>query len=258
MSHGWFPSIRGALLGAFLALLSVMGGVHAQDAGTTSGWSFQITPYLWMAGIDGDVTGPRGNSASFDASIGDVLSHLEGGLMLLGEARYGRWGLLADFDYARLSGTSGGFAPILGQPSLTTREYLATVDGGYRFIDSDALKLDGLIGVRIMSIDNQLSFSGALLPPRSDNGGDTWADPLIGLRAILPIGSGFFANALGDVGGGPNGDLTWQIYGGIGYNFNKTIAGYVGYRYLSMNHQDGNFQFNINQQGPLIGVGFRF
>jgi len=251
-------SIRGVLLGMALALAPLTGVARAQDAGATSGWSFQLTPYLWLAGINGDVAGPRGNAASFDASIGDVLSHLDGGLMLLGEARYRRWGILVDFDYARLSGTGGGLSPILGQPSLTTREYLVTLDGGYRIIDSDALKLDGLMGVRIMSIDNELSFSGALLPPRSDNGGATWADPVVGLRTILPIGGGFIANALGDVGGGPNGDLTWQIYGGIGYDFNKSVSAYVGYRYLSMNHQDGNFKFNINQQGPILGVGFRF
>jgi predicted porin len=94
--------------------------------------------------------------------------------------------------------------------------------------------------------------------PLSDSGGDTWADPLVGVRVILPIGKGFFANGLGDVGGGPGGDLTWQLYGGLGYNFNQTFAAYVGYRYLAMNHQDGNFLFNINQQGPLVGVGIRF
>ena len=251
-------SIRGVLLGVALALAPLTGSARAQNAGPTSGWSFQLTPYLWLAGINGDVEGPHGLSASFDAGIGDVLSHLDGGLMLLGEARYRRWGILLDFDYARLSGTGGSLSPILGQPSLTTREILVTLDGAYRFIDSDAFKLDALAGVRIMSVDNDLSFSGALLPPRSDNGGDTWADPVVGLRTILPIGGGFVANALGDVGGGPNGDLTWQIYGGIGYDFNESVSAYVGYRYLSMNHQDGNFKFNINQQGPILGVGFRF
>jgi opacity protein-like surface antigen len=258
MTRWKLNSIRGVLLGVALALAPVMGSALAQNAGPTSGWSFQLTPYLWLAGINGDVEGPHGLSASFDAGIGDVLSHLDGGLMLLGEARYRRWGILVDFDYAKLSGTGGGFSPILGQPSLTTKEYLVTLDGAYRFIDSDAFKLDALAGVRIMSVDNDLSFSGALLAPRSDNGGDTWADPVVGLRTILPIGGGFVANALGDVGGGPNGDLTWQIYGGIGYDISQAVSAYVGYRYLSMNHQDGNFKFNINQQGPILGVGFRF
>jgi opacity protein-like surface antigen len=245
------------LLIAVLALLSLPAGVRAQDARTASGWSFQITPYLWLAGIGGDVTTARGLSASFSQSIGDVLSDLDGGLMILGEVRYRRWGLLADFDYARLS-TNGDQGLILGQAGLTTREYIGTLDGGYRFVDSDSFKLDGLMGVRVFSIDNSLSFSGGLLPPRSDSGGDTWADPLIGLRAILPIGAGFFGNAYGDVGGGPNGDLTWQIYGGLGYNISETVAAYVGYRYLAFNHAVDNLTFDIHQQGPLLGVGIRF
>jgi hypothetical protein len=44
----------------------------------------------------------------------------------------------------------------------------------------------------------------------------------------------------------------------VGYSFNQTIAGFVGYRYLVMEHQIGNFKFDINQQGPLISVSFRF
>ena len=109
-------SIRGVLLGVALALASLTGGARAQNAGPTYGWSFQLTPYLWLAGINGDVEGPHGLSASFDAGIGDVLSHLDGGLMLLGEARYRRWGILVDFDYARLSGTDGSFHPFWVNP----------------------------------------------------------------------------------------------------------------------------------------------
>jgi opacity protein-like surface antigen len=109
-----------------------------------------------------------------------------------------------------------------------------------------------------MSIDNTLSFSGGLLLPRSSSGGDTWVDPLVGVRVILPIGSGFFANAYGDVGGGPNGDLTWQLYGGVGYNFNQSVAACFGYRYLAINHDVNDFGFDIAQEGPLIGLGIRF
>ena len=75
----------------------------------------------------------------------------------------------------------------------------------------------------------------------------------------MPFGnSGFFANGYFDVGGGPNEDLACQVYGGLGYNFSQTVAAFVGYRYLVMEHQQGNFNFNINQQGPLVGVDFRF
>ena len=76
---------------------------------------------------------------------------------------------------------------------------------------------------------------GSLLPPISASGSETWADPPIAMRAILPIRGGLFANAIGDVGGGPEGDPSWQIYGGLGYDFNQTVAALVGWRYLAMN-----------------------
>jgi hypothetical protein len=31
------------------------------------------------------------------------MKNLDAGVMILGEIRYGRWGLLTDFDYAKLS-----------------------------------------------------------------------------------------------------------------------------------------------------------
>jgi hypothetical protein len=229
----------------------------AQDPQPSSGWTFQITPYLWLAGLGGDITTPRGRSASFDASIGDVLSHLDGGLMLLGEARHGRWGILADFDYAKLSSDHSSFNPLLGQPSVTVKEYLGTLEGGYRFIDSPGFQFDGMVGVRVMSLNADLGFSGSILPPLSDSANDTWADPILGLRAIVPIGSGFSANIYGDVGGGPN-SFTGQIYGGFGYDFNATISAYVGYRYLTMHRTPSNLHYEISQQGPLIGLGIRF
>ncbi len=251
----------GALVGSVLAALAWgPNSARAEDPAAASDWTFSIAPYLWLAGISGTVTGPLGNSATASASIGDVLSHLEGGLMLLGEVRYKeRWGIFADFDYARLDASGEGFSPVLGQPSVGMREYLGTMTGEYRFIDTDSFKIDGMAGFRVMSINSSLSFSGGLLPPRSDNGVATWVDPLVGIKGRYDFGtSGIFANAYGDLGGGPNGDLTWQLYGGLGYSFNQTIAAFAGYRYLSMQHQVGNLNYNIDQQGPLIGVDFRF
>jgi opacity protein-like surface antigen len=236
-------------------MLSALGGASAQEAKTPSDWGFEVTPYVWGAGIGGNITTAKGRSASFSQSFSDILKNLNAGLMLLGEVRYQRWYLLADFDYMKLTTDAARSVPILGQPSLEVKSYLGTLDGGYRFIDSDSFKLDGLVGVRVISMDNTLNFS---LVPRSPSVGATWADPLIGVRAILPIGSSFFANAYGDVGGGPDSDLTWQVYGGLGYSFNQSISAYAGYRYLSIKHDVSNLTFDMDMQGPLIGVGFRF
>jgi hypothetical protein len=72
-------------------------------------------------------------------------------------------------------------------------EYLGTLEGEYRFFDTVSFNLDGVFGVRVMSINNELSFSGALLPTLSDNGGDTWANPIVGLKARLQFGKPDFS-----------------------------------------------------------------
>lgn len=249
--------IRWKILATVLCLLSLgaSAGASAQDAKSSSDWGFQVTPYLWLAGMGGTITTASGRSASFSQSFGDIYDNLNAGLMLLGEVRYQRWHLLADFDYVNLTTDASASRPILGQPSVETTEYLGTIAGGYRFIDSDSFKLDGLVGARVISVDNTLSFSAIA---QTSSSSETWADPLIAARAILPIGSGFFANAYGDVGGGPDGDLTWQLYGGFGYDFSQMVSAYVGYRYLAINHNVNNLNFDISQQGPLLGVGIRF
>ena len=245
---------------ALVLELAIGNAARAEDPSSPSPWSFQIVPYLWLPGIGGDINGPR-ESVSVSAGIGDVLSHLSGGLMLLGEAHYRRWFLFGDFDYAKLDG-DGSWGPVAGLPSATLKEYLFTVNGGYRFVDTPSVQVDGMIGTRIFSFDTSLSTSGGLLvPPVSDSGSVTWADPIIAGRVILPFDDGkapWFASLYGDVGGGPNGDLTWQLFGGVGYNFNKTIAGFVGYRYLAIDHSSGRFDYRLDQQGPMLGAAFRF
>jgi hypothetical protein len=90
MVRSWLHWVFSAFVAAavFLSLLPVVA--RAQDAKTTSDWGFQITPYLWLAGIGGNVTTPRGLTGSFSQSIGDVLGNLDAGVMVLGEVRYRR------------------------------------------------------------------------------------------------------------------------------------------------------------------------
>jgi hypothetical protein len=248
------------LLCAILLATVTSRAACAEDPAPPSPWSFQIAPYLWLTGIGGDVNGPR-ESVNVSASIGEVLSHLDGGLMVTGEAHYRRWFLFGDLDLARLS-ADGSWSPIVGTPSATLTEFMFTVNGGYRLIDAPAIKADAMIGTRIFSFDTDISASGGLvLPPVSDSASITWADPILAGRVILPFNDGkapWFATVYGDVGGGPNSDLTWQFFGGLGYNFNKTITSFLGYRYLEIQHSTGRFDFRLNQQGPMLGVAFRF
>lgn len=61
---------------------------HAQD----DSWRFQVTPYVWMVGLAGDVR-PLSNAPTISTSrsFSDVLSDLEGAFFMAGSARKDRW-----------------------------------------------------------------------------------------------------------------------------------------------------------------------
>src|SRR3954467_2310351 len=81
------------------------------EAAERAGWSFPLTPDIWGAGLKGDV-GTRSNlpTAEIDASFGDIIENTDFAFMLVGEVRYGRWGVLADLAYLSIGadGTTPG------------------------------------------------------------------------------------------------------------------------------------------------------
>ena len=64
-----------------------------------------VVPYLMAAGLNGTV-GARGFDTNINASVSDVLSHLEFGAMGIVAARKGAWVIGADVVYVELSATA--------------------------------------------------------------------------------------------------------------------------------------------------------
>jgi len=83
----------------------ITGWSAAAEAQSTS-FKYQFTPYFWLSGLSGAV-GARDRTAAVDASVGDILSHLDFGLMGAFEARLGRWRSLSDTLYTDVSGEQG-------------------------------------------------------------------------------------------------------------------------------------------------------
>ena len=47
-------------------------------------------------------------------------------------------------------------------------------------------------------------------------------------------------------------------FAGAGYNLNPKIALIFGYRVLDVDYDKNNFVYDMNQRGPILGLGFRF
>jgi hypothetical protein len=82
---------------------------------------------------------------------------------------------------------------------------------------------------------------------------------MVGVRARADVGSGFYLTAWGNVGGfGAAADLDWDIFGGVGYEWNSWLSSIVGYRHLVVDHDHEGFVYDVTQTGPVIGGVFRF
>src|SRR5580765_7864644 len=96
---------RGGIVRPFrmIALAVVLAvGVPALAQSSSNDWEFGVAPYLWGAGVDGDVKIGRLPATGVEASFSDLLDVLDIGGMLAFEGRKGTWGFIFDGIYLKL------------------------------------------------------------------------------------------------------------------------------------------------------------
>jgi hypothetical protein len=251
-----------AAVAATLGLLA-SHPVRAEEAAVKNGWSFALTPYLWIAGISGTVNTPfqRVPEQKVEADFGDVLSNISGlAFMGAGEVRYGRFGLIGDITTLTLESdvaTPRGqlFSGGKGRVSATTGMVL----GSWRALEDGKNTLDLAAGVRPWSLTTKLTLEQGLLPGRTVKPSASWVDPLLGLRYSRRLGANWSATLYGDIGGfGAGSEFTWELFGSVNYQVTDAISLRVGYRHMQVDHRHMGTETNINLSGPIIGATFRF
>jgi hypothetical protein len=106
---------RSIVFGAVAATF-MLPAAHAARA-QTSGWEVNVAPlYLWAASTSGNiaVNGTRDIPIYLDFS--DAAQNLDGAFMFRGEASKGRWGMLGDVFFIRLSTNVNYTTPVLSVP----------------------------------------------------------------------------------------------------------------------------------------------
>lgn len=238
--------------------------VQGAEAAGGSPWSFSASPYMWFAGLSGQV-GVNQNLPAIDVDVDfseifDSLDWLPPPVMVVGEARYGRFAAFTDFIYLGLDAdrevTRG---PVQVAAELELDTIIWTFGGSFRAIETDRVSLDLLAGGRLWNVDASGTLAGPLAV-RQRSGSKTWVDPIIGLAARLELGGGVALQAEGDVGGfGVAADIDWQLLGTVQYAVAESVALAAGYRYLAVDYDDdGGFLFDVALHGPIVGASFRF
>lgn len=257
-AHG--KCLRGTLAVAAALGFGVCAPASAQLATVSDAWQFEVTPYIWLAGIDGDVKNGRLATNGAEASFSDILSDLEFGLMGTFEARKGRWGVLVDGIYLDLSSTATTPDRRFGDVNVDLTTQLYSAAATYRVADGP-VKFDVLGGARYLYVKSDLDVASgtppALFRGRRVVDSDRWWDGYVGARVLYPFAERWSVVGYGDLGGGGS-NLTWQLLGGVNYELSKTFSAKLGYRYLQIDREDADFVYDVALGGFYLGAGIRF
>jgi hypothetical protein len=228
-----------------------------QSVSTPGGWEFTVTPYLFLARLNGTV-GAVGQSAQVNASFRDIFRNLEFAAMGTFEARKGNWGVLVDGMYISLEGQKVTPSPFFSDINVEVKETIITPEVSYRVLKVERGSIDLTAGARIWRVKSHLTFQPRILPLVDVEDRKTWADPIVGARGFATLTPRTFFQGEFDAGGfGINSDFTGQVFGGVGFQLKPRIALVGGYRYLRVDYKDDGFVYKTALSGPTVGVKFR-
>lgn len=247
----------------FLAVC-VGRGARADESGDylrRDDWSLNISPYVWAASLQGTVAAAPGLPAiEVDAGFNDILHNLDLAAMAFAELRYRRFAAYADIVYTHISVDEDSPREVLFDSiDVSTELFIGTFGGAYRALEGERGLLDLLVGARVWSVDTAFDLDGALLDDRHFEDNQNWVDPVIGVKGRFAVIDGLYLQGLAHVGGfGAASDLTWDVFGGVSYEFNDTVSAIAGYRHLEVDYRNDGFKFDVELSGPVIGATIRF
>jgi hypothetical protein len=227
---------------------------------SSSAWSFEIVPYLWLAGYDGTFGLPS-SPPSVPPTHSDAAyaTHLSGAAMLTAELRYRDVGLFLDGAWVQLTTEGNSASALYSGTEIKSNIAYGTAALSYRLPQVASLQSDLFAGARTWYISTQIEFKPGLAPEFTADNSRVWTDPIIGARLRYDLTRHWFATVLGDFGGfGVGADISWNVFGGMGYRFTSWLSATLGYRYLHVDYNHDGFLMNANIQGFLLGLGFRF
>lgn len=239
------------LIGLAIAAMPVV-----TTAQPVAGWTFEVTPYLWAAGIGGDASLAGLPPVSASSSFRDLLDSLSLGAMGAIEARSGRFGVLADAFYVRLEDSFATPRPAVGPIDGRVDQWLLSAAASWR-VHEAAATVDLLAGVRRTDQRLVLEAAPGVLPGATRSASLGWTDAIVGARVRVPLAADWTGMAYVDAGGGSS-STTWQAILGLERRLSDRWAVKVGYRHLGSDYERDAARFSMRTRGAFVGAGYRF
>lgn len=245
-------------------------------------WQYEFTPYGWATDIITTAGSGKGDAATAEMDINDVLDMVDASWMSMFEARNGNWSIMNDIVYMKLSDSmsaSGSHTGRLGFATVKTEletdiqfeqgtadlmlgytpdNTQTTVYGGLRYNYLSA-KVDVQLDITT-DIGKRERFERSRSRSLSASGSrdEDWIDPVIGVRHIMPFTDKLDGFVQVDVGGGVDSEFSSLATAGVTYAFSDDVNLRLAYRYARIDKDDNELLFDQTADGVLLGVGFKF
>lgn len=230
----------------------------AKPAPVSSAWQVSASPYFWAASMSGS-TGINGAAPMhMQSGFGQLLKEIDFSFMGLIEARKDRFALFSDILYNKLSKGISSRHPHLDDSSrIKSKTFAGLFGGSYTVWQDGANHLDAVAGVRLWNAKSSFAFSGGALNTVGTQDSATWVNAVAGVRGQYFFSPNIYATGWGLIGKG-QAKLEWDVMAGLGYAFNQRLSAVAGYRALSVDYDRRGFAYDVVQQGPMMGLVFRF
>lgn len=232
---------------AIFSLAMACGVSYAETPAADDEWQFQLTPYIWLAGITGDMTSdgvempPINPDYSFFS-----LDNLDGVAFLSFAATKGRWSIQSDLVYVSFADTIS-IDPLDADWGLDGA--ILELSAGYRPEGWQNTRL--IFGMRGV----ELAVDATLTPGPTGSSDVSFVDPIIGVRHQQVFDNKWGVYARGDIGTGGSEVMVNAELAGT-YQFTDTFTLMFGYRYLGIEVEDGETLLDLAVHGYSIGFQF--
>lgn len=251
--EGGQPLTKSCLVGALMLMVAPF--VQAEEPNDDD-WNFAASVYVWGAGIAGDTT----NDGTIDIGFSDIIENLDMTYMGTFETRKEKLSFAADVIYLSVSIDNQVDFPVpVGGAAISSNLdetiWIITPRIGYTIVDQTTWSLDLLGGIRYGSMDTTLNVNAGQLTSTSSDS-NTVTDVIVGGKGRVNLGENWYLPYYADVGSGDT-DLTWQVFGGVGYQFDQ-LSIEAGYRELEWDLKNNAILDTLNLNGPLLGAKYQF
>jgi hypothetical protein len=229
-----------------LALATVGLGLFAAQP-VEAQWDFRATPYVWINGLNGDVSVGGGTTVPIEAGVSDF--KFAPAFVFAGSGP--RWGFMTDVTFSPGSARAGD--PGEARP-VDIDNFIGTALVTFMANETETSEVKVGVGARLLNTKAKVP---ALNGPIAE-GKKTIVDPIASLSAIL--GRTVYFSFYGDLGGfGIGSRFTTQLYGALGYTFTSRTSAELGYRLVSHNYDETDeLIYDVRQHGFMGAITIAF